>query len=116
MFFSAITSLLLAHIHVTQEPSCTHANSSLAAEIWHNHTSIDPNQRGYVGLKLHLFIYLFLAPSIQVYMTPTDFSRAHSKGLLYPTLGEANVFPLKLHPHALAPPPPLPSLSAHLIF
>lgn len=35
--FSAITSLPLAHTHAAQEPSCTHANPSLAAEIWHNH-------------------------------------------------------------------------------
>lgn len=68
----------------------------------------DPNQRRICGL--HLALWLHSAKLVSV--TPTDFTREHSEGLLHPIPGLTNLFPLKLHA-ARPPPPTLPLLTPH---
>lgn len=67
---------------------------------------IDPNQRRICGL--HLALWLHSAKLVSV--TPTDFTREHSEGLLHPIPGLTNLFPLKLH---TARPPPSNTPSPH---
>lgn len=44
-----------------------------------------------------LSLFLSMAPTSQVSMTPADFTREHSKGLLNSVPGHTNLFPLKIH-------------------
>ena len=97
-FFSSplIAALPLAHMHVYTGASLPQRRRFGSDRP----DCIDPNQRRICGL--HLALRLHSAKLVSV--TPTDFTREHSEGLLYPIPGLTNLFPLKLHTARSFPP------------
>lgn len=85
-FFYLNTTLPLAHTH-THICVCrshhAHTYSSSAAEIWLLSTWLHRSQSERIADSTLLQTFsLSLASSSQLSMTPTDFTREHSKGLL----------------------------------